>query len=218
MKPIPTSIQKDINACVQLLIDGHAQDPQRDYVNNLEAMQWVLMEHVKLSERTYYNDALYEVVIGDTDFNRNDDEFLLRNPCAALKCFAFLKMHDLFHPGWAQFLLNEPQVEEQKEEEPESAEFPAFVTITGIALRHTGGGHYYRDAGQWGVDSCWRENGEHVAQGAGNTAHITGKPLVPCTENAWRDDNGDYAPSRDKMDEAEERREAARKTDYDYPF
>ena len=98
---LPDNIRRDINACVHLLVNGHKDDPP-DYVGSLDLMQKVLFA-MPVSDRDSYCGYIYQVVQGDAEFNRNDDDFYHHNATALQKALAYLLSNDLCMDGWLNY-------------------------------------------------------------------------------------------------------------------
>ena len=69
------------------------------------------------------------------------------------------------------------------------------------ALRLTEEG-YYRDGGDWNVGYKWINNKLYSL--CGYMPEISNIPLIECTEEEWREDNGQYAPSLKESEDNEE--------------
>lgn len=81
------------------------------------------------------------------------------------------------------------------------------ASATGVALRHTGNGHYHRDAGAWGVYAEWQkqDSGTYalvvVAKDDARVSdNVVGLHLYECSRQAWADDNGKYAGHDEEAD------------------
>jgi len=70
--------------------------------------------------------------------------------------------------------------------------FPRYAKLGMTALRNTGGGVYYRDAGGWSVKTKWKDGKLVVGKEQGHLAHLSGAELVPCDRKAWKEDNKGY--------------------------
>lgn len=80
---------------------------------------------------------------------------------------------------------------------------PDYVRMGGLALRHQGGGSkggsfgeysvpnvYYRDAGAWGVEYEWREDGLFSVS---DMEQLNGNSLTEISKEEWKEDNGRWA-------------------------
>jgi hypothetical protein len=97
-------------------------------------------------------------------------------------------------------------------------DLPKFVMMMqdgkkGCAMRlldkdefESGRGIYWRDGGLWGIDARM-ENGKLVSDAkiyGEELQYLDGQELVPITEEEWRMDNGQYAPSLKKIKEKDQ--------------
>ena len=82
--------------------------------------------------------------------------------------------------------------------------YPNFATLNGTALRYSGEGKYWRDAGRWSVNSKWIDGKlvcsyeEHPYDSPYFTdpemAYADGQELKKCTLKEWKKDNDGYLP------------------------
>ena len=75
---------------------------------------------------------------------------------------------------------------------------PRFVMMADTALRLKGKKGYYRDGGNWGVNSKIKDK---KLISVSNIKHAQGIELVPCSYEEWKKDNGQYAPTNIKETE-----------------
>ena len=68
-----------------------------DYLNDLNAMHeaW---QTLTPSQKTCFESELYSIVIGQAEYNRNDDSPYITNATAAQRAEAFLKTLNLWKP------------------------------------------------------------------------------------------------------------------------
>ena len=78
-------------------------------------------------------------------------------------------------------------------------QFPEFANINGTAVRHVGNGVYFRDAGNWKLDSGYA-NGKLTAK-CPDMPWIHENELIEITRDEWEADNEGYVNNRitDKM-------------------
>lgn len=70
-------------------------------------------------------------------------------------------------------------------------EYPQYVRLGGVALRHSRDGVYGRIAGQWSIGSEWKD-GKLLAKSTGQMAHANGTELLPCSKEEHDEDNAGY--------------------------
>ena len=93
-------------------------------------------------------------------------------------------------------LIEVTRIDKSKTVKPIKPLFPPYIGMTTSgegAMRHTGGGRYYRDAGHWDLTVVKKGRKFVVSHCEGNS-RLVGQEFVPISLKAWREDNAGYVP------------------------